>query len=78
MLTSIEVKEDCPVCTYAGRLLEGRKGRGPHPIVNVRRGPHPLPAPSSDPRGQTVFLYQYIAYRVYVEHVVLGGVGLSF
>ena len=30
-----EVKEDFPVCTCTGRLLEGQKGRGPHPIINV-------------------------------------------
>lgn len=30
-----EVKEDFPVCTGAGRLLGGQRGRGPHPIISV-------------------------------------------
>ena len=32
-MTTPEVKENFPVCTCAGRLLEGQKGRGRHPVM---------------------------------------------
>ena len=38
-----EVKEDFPVCTGAGRLLGGQRGRGSHPIISVDM--HPLWGP---------------------------------
>ena len=34
-----EVKEDFPVCTIAGRLLGGHKGRGSHPTISVDMHP---------------------------------------
>ena len=34
-----EVKENFPVCTCAGRLLGGQKGRGRHPIICVDMHP---------------------------------------
>ena len=30
-----EVKVNFPVCTCAGRLLGGQKGRGHHPLISV-------------------------------------------
>ena len=38
-MTTPEVKENFPVCTCAGRLLGGQKGRGCHPIVCVDMHP---------------------------------------
>ena len=38
-LRSPVVKEDLSVCTCAGRLLEGQKGRGPHPIISMNMHP---------------------------------------
>ena len=34
-----EVKEDVPVCTRAGRLPRGQKGRRPHPLIRVDMHP---------------------------------------
>ena len=34
-MTTPEVKENFPVCTCAGCLLGGQKGRGRHPIISV-------------------------------------------
>ena len=38
-MTTPEIKEDFPVCTCAGRLLRGQKGRGHHPIASVDKPP---------------------------------------
>ena len=38
-MTSPEIKEDFPVCTWAVRLLRGQKGRGRHPIVSMGKPP---------------------------------------
>ena len=34
-----EVKEDFPFCTFTGRLLEVKKGGGPHPIISLDMHP---------------------------------------
>ena len=34
-MTTPEVKENYPVCTWAGRLRGGQKGRRRHPIISV-------------------------------------------
>ena len=34
-MTTPEVKENFPVCTYTGRLPEGQKVTGHHPIISV-------------------------------------------
>ena len=38
-MTTPEIKEDFPVCTCAGRLLRGHKGRGHHPIIGAVKLP---------------------------------------
>ena len=38
-VASPEVKEDFPVCTCTGRLLESQQQRGPHPIISVDTHP---------------------------------------